>query len=144
MPQPPTRKERRGGVVDLKHHTVAVVFPGPEGSDPSDRSLVVYLPDDIRAPFEVSVSELPDLPSEMVCPDCRVERADFEGPNQHLISCPNCGSKRYPILEGDEIEWLREALNEYPCTCVYDNYRKQMVRCPRCRVFAQTEEHKTA
>jgi hypothetical protein len=34
---------------------------------------------------------------EHVCPDCRVERADFEGPGWHLPSCPNCGSTADPV-----------------------------------------------
>lgn len=33
------------------------------------------------------------------CPDCRVERTDYQGPNgQWLHLCPNCGSERDPVL----------------------------------------------
>lgn len=35
--------------------------------------------------------------AEALCPDCRVERADFEGPEQHLPECPNCGSGAIPV-----------------------------------------------
>lgn len=35
---------------------------------------------------------------EHVCPDCLVERADYEGPNDAwLPTCPNCGSAADPI-----------------------------------------------
>lgn len=34
---------------------------------------------------------------EMKCPDCRVERADYEGrPDKWLPRCPNCGSSKGP------------------------------------------------
>lgn len=36
---------------------------------------------------------------EMVCPKCRTERADYEGPNgAWLPKCPNCGSDRDPVV----------------------------------------------
>lgn len=41
----------------------------------------------------------PWLP-EHVCPACRVERADYEGPDRHLEKCPNCGSAAAPVPAG--------------------------------------------
>lgn len=32
-----------------------------------------------------------------VCPDCLVERADFEGAGTHLEACPNCQSHAAPV-----------------------------------------------
>lgn len=37
----------------------------------------------------------------MICPRCRVERADYEGPNgAFLPTCPNCGAKADPAMQG--------------------------------------------
>lgn len=37
---------------------------------------------------------------EALCPSCRVERADYEGPaRQWLPRCPNCGSALNPHIE---------------------------------------------
>jgi len=33
-----------------------------------------------------------------MCPDCKVERTDYEGePSKYLEKCPNCGSKSDPV-----------------------------------------------
>jgi NMD protein affecting ribosome stability and mRNA decay len=52
----------------------------------------------------------------MVCPDCAVERADYEGPDgAWLPICPNCGSQADPAPVTDEVRrlWaLAEALRE--------------------------------
>lgn len=40
------------------------------------------------------------IPREFICPDCLVERADYEGPGQHLEMCPNCLSDRDPVDGG--------------------------------------------
>lgn len=34
-----------------------------------------------------------------ICPQCAVERADYEGVDQHLAQCPNCGSPKDPMVE---------------------------------------------
>lgn len=32
-----------------------------------------------------------------LCPDCTIERADYEGQEKHLPTCPNCGSESAPV-----------------------------------------------
>lgn len=53
--------------------------------------------------------------SERVCPDCGVERTDYEGPNgAYLPTCPNCGSRCPPATAmhrtNDEAETWRHEL----------------------------------
>lgn len=33
------------------------------------------------------------------CPDCGVERTDWEGPDAHLPTCPNCVSSAAPVAK---------------------------------------------
>lgn len=40
---------------------------------------------------------VPAPPAPHVCPRCRVERADYEGPDAHLHACPMCGSTDAPV-----------------------------------------------
>jgi hypothetical protein len=42
------------------------------------------------------------LSVEHVCPDCGVERADYEGPGAHLITCPYCNSDADPVPTVEE------------------------------------------
>lgn len=35
--------------------------------------------------------------SEYICPLCRIERTDYEGPHAYLATCPNCGSASAPV-----------------------------------------------
>ena len=48
-----------------------------------------------------------------VCPLCGVERADYEGPGQHLAECPNCGASDDPAeVEGPTNDGFRETRHE--------------------------------
>lgn len=50
---------------------------------------------------------------ERICPVCKVERADYEGPNgAWLPKCPNCGSERDPATWQERVEFLEEALEQ--------------------------------
>ncbi len=60
------------------------------------------------------------MPSEPICPQCRVERADYEGPGgQWLPRCPNCGADADPVIReytsGSEIAgYIRQAIEAGP------------------------------
>ena len=47
------------------------------------------------------------------CPDCKVERTDYEGPdNGWLVTCPNCGSAASPEGNDDQRRRMEMPIEE--------------------------------
>jgi hypothetical protein len=47
-----------------------------------------------------------------------------------------CDLRDSHIALYSQLKTAEEALRDYPCTCVYDNYRRRKVICGRCRYRA--------
>lgn len=66
--------------------------------------LGTYIPPERLQPLEPARTRAqgrpnhwPPVDREHICPECEVERADWEGPGMHLARCPSCGSDADPV-----------------------------------------------
>ena len=58
----------------------------------------------------------------------------------NFFSGPEGRSRRDLVWRlADRLDAAEKALQDYPCTCVYDNYQQQIVTCARCLYFGYTE-----
>lgn len=72
---------------------------------------------------------------EHVCPECKVERTDYEGIDRHLATCPNCGSRQPPTLSTER--------HDVDCACddcvAWFTLRRPPGKCSWC--YKPIDEH---
>lgn len=73
------------------------------GGEVCQRFTFTRTPEQMAALQQKALRPWTPLPPPHWCPDCQVERADYEGPGWHLDTCPNCGTATIPVPIPDAV-----------------------------------------
>lgn len=95
VPPPP-------GMLAAYRHTVRRLRASSDAADTIRRETALRLIDALSL-NPIVVFDALGLPAsilrlEFVCPLCKAERADYEGPDEYLPGCPNCGTDLAPAV----------------------------------------------